>query len=166
MSERASDHEPMPDPINLHLGRMICRRRAHLGLSQARLGKAVGISLKQLQRYEAGRAVVAPRRLFNLAQALSVPTTFFLEGYVERYCAASVETLRAPLPADVSRSGETLSLARSYYGVRSFSLRQKTDLCGDQSHRNLVPTIAGPEVGRIRKPQKGSIGVRAGLVPR
>ena len=43
-----------PDPLDVALGRNIRTRRKSLGLTQAGLGDAVGLTFQQIQKYERG----------------------------------------------------------------------------------------------------------------
>jgi len=49
-----------PNPIDVHVGQRIRRRRTLLGLSQDRLAEAIGLTFQQVQKYDRGRQ---PRRL-------------------------------------------------------------------------------------------------------
>ncbi len=69
-----------PDPIDVHLGKKIRRRRGQLGMSQEALAHALGLTFQQVQNYERGANRVAASRLWRLAEALDAPITFFFEG--------------------------------------------------------------------------------------
>jgi transcriptional regulator with XRE-family HTH domain len=66
--------------IDVHVGHRIRMRRNALKLSQAALGKAIGVSFQQIQKYEKGANGVNGQRLQALAQALHVPIIFFFEN--------------------------------------------------------------------------------------
>jgi transcriptional regulator with XRE-family HTH domain len=55
-------------------------RRAMLGMSQEKLGEALGLSFQQLQKYEKGMNRISASRLQHLSQILQVPVPFFFEG--------------------------------------------------------------------------------------
>jgi transcriptional regulator with XRE-family HTH domain len=55
-------------------------RRLVLGISQEDLGKAVGVSFQQIQKYEKGANRIGASRLQKLAHALQVPISYFFEG--------------------------------------------------------------------------------------
>jgi transcriptional regulator with XRE-family HTH domain len=70
----------MCEIVDEYIGRrLLCRRRA-LGLTQDQLGAAIGVRLQQIQRYECGANKVFASRLWQLAEALDVPITYFFEG--------------------------------------------------------------------------------------
>lgn len=72
--------EDGPDPIDLHVGERVRLRRLLVGLSQEQLADAVCITFQQIQKYERGINRISASRLFGIANALSVPVSFFFEG--------------------------------------------------------------------------------------
>ena len=48
------DRESRPSPIDVHVGSRIRLRRILLGMSQERLGEALGLTFQQVQKYERG----------------------------------------------------------------------------------------------------------------
>ncbi len=66
--------------IDAYVGRRLKQRREELGLSQERLADFLGISFQQVQKYERGFNRVGASRLFQIGEALGVPTAFFFEG--------------------------------------------------------------------------------------
>ena len=65
--------------IGAHVGRKVHRRRTLLGMSQAALGEAVGLSSPQIQKYEQGIDRIGFGRLFQFAKVLDVPVSFFFD---------------------------------------------------------------------------------------
>jgi transcriptional regulator with XRE-family HTH domain len=68
------------NPTDRHVGSRVRMRRMMLGMSQTALGKAVGITFQQVQKYEKGVNRVSASRLQQFAKILGVPITFFFEG--------------------------------------------------------------------------------------
>ena len=64
--------------IDVHVGRRIRLRRTLLGMSQEKLGEALNITFQQVQKYERGSNRVSASRLWDIAQILDVPISFFL----------------------------------------------------------------------------------------
>jgi transcriptional regulator with XRE-family HTH domain len=62
------------------IGRRIRARRERLGMSQAKLGKAVRLTFQQIQKYESGANRVSARTLFSIARALSMPVGYFYDA--------------------------------------------------------------------------------------
>ena len=71
--------ESHPSPIDVHVGSRIRLRRALMGLSQERLGEALGLTFQQVQKYERGINRVGASRLYDLSRALDVPISFFFD---------------------------------------------------------------------------------------
>jgi transcriptional regulator with XRE-family HTH domain len=65
---------------NQHIGERIRLRRTLLGLSQSGLGKALGLSFQQMQKYERGTSSIGAGQLCEVARALDVPVSFFYDG--------------------------------------------------------------------------------------
>ena len=63
--------------VDLHVGGKIRDRRKELRFSQADLGKEIGVSFQQLQKYEHGTNRVGASRLAAIARALGVPVGYF-----------------------------------------------------------------------------------------
>ena len=70
----------MTDDIDVHLGRKLRRRRRLLGLTQEDLAQACGVRFQQIQKYECGANRMLASRLWQLAQALDAPVSYFFEG--------------------------------------------------------------------------------------
>ena len=54
-----------------------------LGMSQERLGEALGLTFQQVQKYERGVNRVGASRLFDLSRVLDVPISFFFDDMPE-----------------------------------------------------------------------------------
>ena len=63
--------------IDAHVGSRLRLRRLLLGISQEKLGVALGLTFQQIQKYERGANRVGASRLFDLSRALDVPVSFF-----------------------------------------------------------------------------------------
>ncbi|GBR31654.1 helix-turn-helix domain-containing protein [Acetobacter orleanensis] len=80
----------------MHVGRRIRLRRTLLGLSQEKLGEALGITFQQVQKYERGANRVGASRLYDLASALDVPISFFFDDMPTFGKAPDHKTQSAP----------------------------------------------------------------------
>lgn len=56
------------------------RRREALGISQGRLGRHLGLTFSQIQKYEKGTNRIGAGRLYQIASFLGVPPSHFFEG--------------------------------------------------------------------------------------
>jgi transcriptional regulator with XRE-family HTH domain len=126
--------------IDNHVGKRLRRRRRLLGLTQQSLAEAVGLRFQQIQKYECGANRVTASRLFQLARALNVPTTYFFEGLPESAAAARVgETDTALIPSDVMTQSETIELVRAYYQLGERPRRKLLDLAKSLREEGLSP---------------------------
>jgi len=66
--------------IDIHLGRLLRARRLEQHMSQSQLADALGVTFQQIQKYEKGINRISAGRLFEIANLLGVPITFFFEG--------------------------------------------------------------------------------------
>src|SRR5918997_5934088 len=73
------DREHRPSPIDVHVGGRVRLRRTLMGMSQERLGEALGLTFQQVQKYERGVNRIGASRLFDLARVLDVPIGFFFD---------------------------------------------------------------------------------------
>jgi transcriptional regulator with XRE-family HTH domain len=68
------------DRIDVHLGRRLRRRRRLLGLTQQQLASCCGVRFQQIQKYECAANRMSAARIWQLAELLDVPVSYFYEG--------------------------------------------------------------------------------------
>jgi transcriptional regulator with XRE-family HTH domain len=66
--------------IDAFVGMRMRRRREALGISQGRLGRHLGLTFSQIQKYEKGTNRIGAGRLYQIAGFLGVPPSHFFEG--------------------------------------------------------------------------------------
>jgi transcriptional regulator with XRE-family HTH domain len=66
--------------VDKHVGIRVRMRRMMLGISQEKLGDALGLTFQQVQKYEKGMNRISASRLQHMSQILQVPVPFFFEG--------------------------------------------------------------------------------------
>lgn len=66
-------------------------RRVMLGMSQEKLGEALGLTFQQVQKYEKGTNRIGASRLQQISRTLDVPPAFFFEGAPSFEAAADLE---------------------------------------------------------------------------
>lgn len=103
-----------PDPIDVHVGRRVRMLRTLKGLSQERLGRALGVSFQQLQKYESGANRISASVLFRASQALDVPVSSFFEGLGDAPAGGDD-------PAEFDRA--SLELARDLEQIEDVGMR-------------------------------------------
>ncbi|MGZ9108383.1 MAG: helix-turn-helix domain-containing protein [Micavibrio sp.] len=67
-------------PVNSNAGTVLYSLRLYRGLSHAEVAKALGVSVEQLQKYEAGSDRMPISVLFNLARFFKVSVMDFFAG--------------------------------------------------------------------------------------
>jgi transcriptional regulator with XRE-family HTH domain len=86
MSEEIAERperDSRPSPIDIHVGSRVRLRRTLLGMSQERLGDALGLTFQQVQKYERGVNRVGASRLFDISRVLDVPISYFFDDMPE-----------------------------------------------------------------------------------
>lgn len=76
---RRRTEDGAPNPIDRHVGNSVRQRRMLLGMSQEKLGEALGLTFQQVQKYERGANRIGASRLFDLSNILNVPVGFFYD---------------------------------------------------------------------------------------
>ncbi len=69
-----------PRPIDVHVGGRVKARRTSIGMSQKELGKHVGLTFQQIQKYENGMNRMAASRLWQFSLIFGQPISWFFEG--------------------------------------------------------------------------------------
>ena len=65
--------------IDRYIGVRMREQRLALEMSQEQLGKALGVSFQQIQKYESGKNRVSAARLFDICKALNVSLSSMFE---------------------------------------------------------------------------------------
>jgi len=121
-----------PNPVDIHVGARVRLRRTLLGMSQEKLGEAIGLTFQQIQKYERGANRIGSSRLYDLSRVLDVPVSFFFEDMPDIVAASSPAQIRGLAEAPMEYSGadpmakrETLELVRAYYRIRDPQVRKR-----------------------------------------
>ena len=111
----------MKHPVDVHVGKRVRHRRWMVGMTQQQLAEKVGIKFQQIQKYETGMNRVSASRLWDIAEALGVPVSFFFEGL-------STQELGAEAHGDILTDKEALELVRAYYSIPETQRRRLFEL--------------------------------------
>ncbi len=119
----------MAHPVDVHVGKRIRHRRWLVGMTQQQLAEKVGIKFQQIQKYETGANRVSASRLWDIADSLDVPVSFFFEGLDAGEVAHDDLADKAEkVPADLLGDKEALELVRSYYSIPENQRRRLFEL--------------------------------------
>jgi transcriptional regulator with XRE-family HTH domain len=151
-------------PLNLidkHVGSRVRMRRMMLGMSQEKLGDALGITFQQVQKYEKGMNRISASRLHHISHVLQVTVPFLFED--APHVPGQTKGSAVPSPAyvtDFLGSSDGLALTKAFMRIKRVqapaSHRQSCrGDCGGR--RGLVIRLGRRQVPR-RKPAQGAEG--------
>lgn len=127
------EREHRPSPIDVHVGGRVRLRRTLLGMSQEKLGDALGLTFQQVQKYERGVNRIGASRLFDLSRVLDVPIGFFFDDMPDAL-GGGMNSARRNYGLAEQQEGfddetlhrrETLELVRAYYRINDPSVRKR-----------------------------------------
>ncbi len=119
-----------------------------MGMSQERLGEALGLTFQQVQKYERGVNRVGASRLYDLSRVLDVPIAFFFDDMPDSSGGTGVMHVAGFAERndfgghgdDPLAKRETLELVRAYYRITDSAVRKRVfDLI-----KSMGPADAGP----------------------
>jgi transcriptional regulator with XRE-family HTH domain len=123
-----ANNKKQPNPIDIHVGSRIRLRRTMLGMSQEKLGEALGITFQQVQKYEKGTNRVGASRLQNIAAILGVPVSFFFEdapGGEGVVSATGMSENSSSYVVNFLSSSEGLQLNRAFVKISDSKIRRR-----------------------------------------
>ena len=122
-----------PDPVDIHVGKRIKLRRTMLKISQDQLANEIGVTFQQVQKYESGHNRVSASRLFNIANFMTCPISYFFEDFGDDNRIHLNKTVNSsdvshkqaitPNSNDPMLKTETLEVVRAYWKISSTELR-------------------------------------------
>ncbi len=124
-------NERGPNPVDVHVGARVRLRRTLLGMSQGKLGEAIGLTFQQVQKYERGTNRIGSSRLYDLSRVLDVPVAYFFEDMPATVAASSPAQRRGmaeeptSFELDPMAKRETLELVRAYYKIDNPTVRKR-----------------------------------------
>lgn len=101
-----------PDPVDVHVGERIRRRRKLLGQSQQTLSAALGVTFQQVQKYERGANRISASMMTRAAKAQGVQPSYYFDGL-------NLDGTAPPVPQEMKdaltwlQSAEALPIAAS-----------------------------------------------------
>ena len=120
-----------PNPVDVHVGARVRLRRTLLGMSQQKLGEAIGLTFQQVQKYERGANRIGASRLWDLSRVLDCPMSFFFEEMDDETAQSRPRNLSGdsrdlePRDNDPMTKRETLELVRAYYRINDYHVRRR-----------------------------------------
>jgi transcriptional regulator with XRE-family HTH domain len=129
-----------PQAWDVEVGRRIRARRVECKMSQTDLGKPLGVTFQQIQKYEKGMNSVSSGRLKQISALLQVPMSFFYDSDEDKQPGETGSPTRL---FDLLSRRDTLRLVTAFDRVTSPGLRH--------SLVELVEKIASAKKPRRRK---------------
>jgi transcriptional regulator with XRE-family HTH domain len=118
-----------PSAVDAHVGARVRARRILMGLSQGDLGKLLGITFQQIQKYERGVNRIGAGRLFEMARILSVGLPYFYEGMMEgtprRASGFAEDPAPAPTATQFLSTPEGTQLVSAYLRIADPKVRRR-----------------------------------------
>jgi transcriptional regulator with XRE-family HTH domain len=116
-----------PNTVYVYVGTQVRLRRTLLGMSQEKLGDALGLTFRQVQKYERGTNRIGGTRLFDISRVLEVP-----------------------ISSDPLLRCEMLELVRAYYRITDPQVRKQVHAlanilgaCGNRGEQSWTKRILG-----------------------
>jgi len=135
------------------VGQRIRIARLNKGMSQTALGRAIGVSFQQLQKYEKGVNRVGASRLRSIADTLDLPiSAFFSDSSVESHGDA-------PWPLDQLLESRALRLLKAFNRLTDPALKQAiVDMVESSVNAKEKGTIAPKTVFRSTAVEQRPVG--------
>ena len=130
-----------PHPVDTHVGSRVKLRRMILGMSQDSLGKSLGLTFQQVQKYEKGVNRIGASRLFELSDLLEVPIQYFYDGYGDADTANGfAEPDVAETFMELVNSPDGVNLCRYFAEIKDPQVKKRV--------LDLVKSIAETDMGK------------------
>lgn len=114
-----------PNDIDRHVGSRVRMRRTLIGMSQEKLGEALGLTFQQVQKYEKGTNRISASRLQQIAAALGV-TIDYLYGGSDAPEGSTGGFAEAATPYDGELlTTDALKLVRAFHRIADPRMRRK-----------------------------------------
>lgn len=110
--------------LDAFVGQRVLAHRKRLGLSQADLGKQLGLTFQQVQKYEKGTNRIGASRLFEMARIFNVP----IQNLYPDDTQASEPSSRAMAEKEVSEfaeSAEGWRLCQAFLKIKNPEVRKR-----------------------------------------
>ena len=114
-----------PHPVDVHVGGRVRMRRMMIGMSQDKLGDALGLTFQQIQKYEKGANRIGASRIFELASILEVPIQYFYDDFTSKTGRYGFAEGEADSFMQLLRTPEGVQLCRYFSEIRDPKVRKR-----------------------------------------
>ena len=74
----ARSAQATPHPFDIEVGKRVRFRREELGISQTDLGRPLGLTFQQIQKYEKGANRISASKLYEMSKVLDVTCAWLM----------------------------------------------------------------------------------------
>ena len=114
-----------PTDIDVYIGNRVRMRRLMLDMSQEALGRALGLTFQQVQKYEKGTNRVGASRLQQIADVLQVHVSFMFEGAPSGGAGGGLNEAASPAyVSDFLATSDGLALTKAFTRLKDAKLRR------------------------------------------
>lgn len=75
--------------VDVHVGKQLAAARLRKGLNQSEVGRMLGLTFQQIQKYEKGTNRMSASVLWTLVEKMDLPITYFFEGLAKGEAATA-----------------------------------------------------------------------------
>lgn len=126
IKQKAAPKTDKAHPVDVHVGSRLKLRRMALGISQDMLGKSMGLTFQQIQKYEKGVNRISASKIYELSRELRVPIDYFFEGYGKTAHADRFAENAGEDPfMELIRSPEGVQLCRYFASIRDPEVKKR-----------------------------------------
>jgi transcriptional regulator with XRE-family HTH domain len=120
-------------PVDQHVGSRLKSRRVMIGMSQDELGRSVGVTFQQIQKYEKGLNRIGCSRLHEISQVLKTSISYFFDDIDN----SLEETPPISISIDPTNK-EVLLLVRAFTNIKNPTIRKNI--------LNLIKSVSIPDI--------------------
>ena len=113
-----------PNDIDRHVGSRVRMYRTMRGMSQEKLGEALGVTFQQIQKYEKGTNRISASRLQQIAETFDVTIGNLYSGQDQPAGSPGFSENASPYQGE-DISAEGWKLQRAFNRIRDVRLRRK-----------------------------------------
>lgn len=117
--EGASTSPRQPTLVDSHVGNRLRELRKGCQMTQEELGKAVGLSFKQIRKYEHGENRISSSMLFGLSKALGAS----INSFFNQLPKSGMSELAENMTMERCNTRETEQLVAQYYRTKDQTKR-------------------------------------------
>jgi transcriptional regulator with XRE-family HTH domain len=118
------------------IGARLNMRDKMLSISQERLGTALGVTFRQVQKYKKSSNHINASKLQQITSVLQGTTSFFFDGQTQLPCVGMTDAQSPTDVTDFVASADGLAHARALMRIKDAKMRQRivplvADMVGD-----------------------------------